>query len=155
MSKLTINTIVGIYDKSKDGKAFITKTNKPYKKATVKYTETGDKMVTMPVWSGNQEPKVGDVVQGEITERDWQGKKYYDFKADKKEDETKLLTAQFRFSIARVDARIDEIQEFLRSQYPQFSRKSMQTLEEPTFEVNNAPYDEINGMLDVEAEASL
>lgn len=99
MQKLTIQTVVGMFDKSKAGVAFVTKTGKPYKKATVKFKELGDKMVGMMVWDGDK-CEVGQVVEGTIEEREWNGNKYYDLKvvSQKEKVNTEILATKTQIS---------------------------------------------------------
>jgi hypothetical protein len=123
--KLKINQIVGMFDKSKDGKPFVTQYGKPYKKATVKFVETGEKLVSMPVWSGQKDPIVGDMVEGEITEREWKGNKYYDFKADKKDDKAALEVAQLKFSIANTNRKLDSLTVLFYKEFPKYDKKDM------------------------------
>lgn len=115
--KLTVNKIVGVYDKSKDGKAFVTKTGKPYKKATVTFTETGEKLVTVMVWTG-QTCDVGQVFEGEITEREWNGNKYYDLKVVSEKDKQADELAKIKFSLAKHDSQIKDIISFLKEKFP-------------------------------------
>lgn len=108
MAKLTVKKIVGTYDKSKDGKPFLTKQGKPYSKSTVTFEETGEKLVTVMVWSG-QTCNEGQVFDGEIAEREWQGKKYYDLKVVNEKEKLATELAQIKFSIANLHRKVGEI----------------------------------------------
>jgi len=111
--KYTIFKIIGTYDKSKQGVPFVTKNGKPYKKSTVNFTEDPTKLVTVMVWQGN-EIKVGDVVEGDITEREWNGNKYYDFKQATKPNKI----AQLEYSVAHLQFKVNQIVDFLKEKYP-------------------------------------
>ncbi len=129
--KLTISQILGTYDKTKDGTPLIIKSGKqvgkPYQKANVKFTETGDKVVSMNIWSGNK-CEIGQIMEGDITEREWQGKKYYDFKAINKDTKQEMEIGQIKFSLAKHDMQIKEIQEFIRQQFPrETARKQLES----------------------------
>lgn len=106
--KLTVKKIVGTYDKTKDGKPFLTKQGKPYSKSTVTFEETGEKLVTVMVWSG-QTCNEKQVFDGEIVEREWQGKKYYDLKVVNEKQKQADELAQIKFSITNIHRKIDEI----------------------------------------------
>ncbi len=134
--KLTVKQIVGVYDKTKDGKPFVTKNGKSYKKATVTFVETGEKMVTVMVWN-DKTCEIGQVFEGEIEEREWQGKKYYDLKVinEKQKQEDKI--AQMDFSIANLDRKVKEIQVFLQGKYPkELKGVTLPPIPQPDFEQN-------------------
>ena len=113
MEKYTVTKILATYEKSKDGKAFITKNNKPYKKANVNFTETGDKKVTVMIWEG-EKCEVNQVYEGNIEEREWQGNKYYDLKVPSKKDAQRSEMNKLSFTIDKHDFQIKELQEIVR-----------------------------------------
>ncbi len=152
--KLTIKTVLGMYDKTKDGTPLVIKSGKaigkPYQKANVTFIETGEKVVSMNVWSGNK-CEVGQVMEGDIAEREWQGKKYYDFKAINKEAKHDMELGQIKFALAKHDTQIKDIQEFLKTTFPvelkkMADKKELDTkgyvypedIGEPNFDVANA-----------------
>lgn len=112
--KYTISTVVGVFATKKDGTPLMTKTGKPYKKATVKFSEMGDKMIGMMVWSGNPDPAVGAILEGEVESREYKGNTYYDFKEAKKANRV----AELEFSIANIDRKLNQIVEFLKVKFP-------------------------------------
>lgn len=112
--KHTISAVVGVFATKKDGTALMTKTGKPYKKATLKFTETGDKLVSSMVWDGNPDPKVGDVLEGEVTSREYNGNTYYDFKQATKASKV----VEMEFSIANINRKLDQVIAFLKEKYP-------------------------------------
>lgn len=112
--KLKISKIVAVYDKSSKGVAYVTKTGKPYKKATLKFVETGEKLVGANQWDGELF-KEGQVLDGEIAEREYNGKKYFDLKVtSKKEREATEITA-LKFAVAKHDFLIKQMVEWIKS----------------------------------------
>jgi len=81
--KLTITKVVK-NDTNKAGDAYISKAGKPYSRASIKTAEYGD------VWLGgfwSDALKEGSTIEAEITEREYNGKTYKDFKIAKKTEQ--------------------------------------------------------------------
>lgn len=80
--KLTITKVVK-NDTNKAGDPYIGKNGRPYSRASIKTTEYGD------VWLGgfwSVELQDGASIEAEVTEREYNGKMYKDFKLAKKAD---------------------------------------------------------------------
>ena len=111
--KLTISKIVAVYDKSSKGVAYVAKNGKPYKKATLKFVETGEKLVGANQWDGELF-KEGQELDGEIETREYNGKQYFDLKvASKKTIEASKL-AQLEFTVAKHDFQLKQVIEWMK-----------------------------------------
>lgn len=81
---MKIKKILGTFSETKDGKPFISKKLKPYKKQSIVFAEYGDVIFSIPVF--DKEYKEGDDVKGTAGEiREFNGKKYgsWDFPKSK------------------------------------------------------------------------
>lgn len=112
--RYTISEVVGVFTTKQDGTALMTKTGKPYKKATVKFNETENKFVGMMVWDNEEDPKVGDVLEGEVKAKEWNGKTYHNF--DKAKAPSK--TTQLEFKVAKIENYQRQIIAFLKEKFP-------------------------------------
>lgn len=113
----TINTILGINTTKKDGTPLITKTGKPYKRASVKFAEDPEKIVTLMVWDGDPDPVVGGTLEGSIESREYNGNTYYDFKGTPKSAVGKKA-AELEFSLKNLQRKQDQIIAFLKEKFP-------------------------------------
>jgi hypothetical protein len=72
---MKIKIILGTFSETKDGKKFVSKAGKTYKKQSVVFAEHGDVIFSLPIF--DKEYKEGDDVKGEAGEiREYNGKKY-------------------------------------------------------------------------------
>jgi hypothetical protein len=73
---MKIKKILGIFSETKDGKKFVSKKGKEYKKQSVTFAEHGDVIFSIPVFD-NKEYQEGDEPKGTAGEiREFNGKKY-------------------------------------------------------------------------------
>lgn len=112
-----ITKIISVYEKTKDGKPFVTKKGKSFKKQTVALKEYGENMVTVPIWQGKELLQVDDVIDGEVTTREWQDKTYYDFNWAKKDSVLDEI-ARLNFRQDQDHEDIQKIIKFLKEKFP-------------------------------------
>ena len=73
---MKIKQILGTFEKTKDGKDFVSKKGVKYQKQSIVFAEHGDVIFSIPVFNGKVY-KEGDDVRGEAGDiREYNGKKY-------------------------------------------------------------------------------
>lgn len=118
MQKLTITKVI-VKTEDKYGKSLISKTGRPYSRASIQTNEYG------ATWLGGfGDPRlvVGATIEADVTDREYQGKTYKDFKLAKSApasvsmDNTEVLAELTKVQIAlgtlgtivkRIEAKID------------------------------------------------
>lgn len=134
IKKLTISW-VGRKTKDKDGKTLMGKNGKPYEKVSIKALEYGDEFIGGFGGEWNKDWKEGDQVTLDITESEWNGKKYKNFA---RVNMTDHLMAMFNNLNSRVELLEKERADRIRGYEIPESVK-----EQPNFSPDEPPVDEI------------
>lgn len=109
--KYNVNKVLGNNSDDYNKKPYLIKTGrnvgKPYKVAKVCVPEYGERAVKVVKWD-NQDVKIGDVLEGEIKEKEFNGVKYLELDTQKENPLVARISA-IEFSIANIHRKIDEI----------------------------------------------
>ncbi len=105
-------TQLNTYDKDKQGNLLLTKDGRTYSKWLFKTNFGGDKLLSTFKDKNNANWKVGDEIEGKITEtRGQNGQVYYNFETPKKDD---VLASQ----LINHEARLGKIESWIRDHSP-------------------------------------
>lgn len=103
------------------------KTGKPYTSLSLKATEYGDRFISGFGSKESENWKAGDVVEVEVTESekmDRTGKPYLNWKLQKKEDITSLEISRLQFTVAKHEAYIRDIQEWIKDNFTKNGKRA-------------------------------
>ena len=114
MNKYTVNKVIGNYTQSFDKKPLLSKFGKPYINAKVTFAETGDKQVKVIKWD-NVEVKEGDTFNGNVVDKEYQGKKYSELEIPKKDEVLASELTLLKFTLKRMDLQLQECRAYIKA----------------------------------------